>query len=272
MSIFCKELNKEFADKKARNLALKKDAARIIGIKKATVKNSDPVLYVSKSGAKKADIATDEDDAIVGSYIYPVINTTNFLDSHGDVHIDGIWDVSIKQQKNKLYYLIDHYMAISNVIAYPDDVVASVSTLNWSDLGQPYVGTTQALIFKVLLQDYANDAALGAIAAKKPIQNSVRMRYISVTLCIDDTSDDFKQEYANFYKYLAVIANKDDAIEAGYFWAITEASIEKEGSAVLFGSNEATPILYSDPGSTSQSNNKNRPAESSQKSSIHNLI
>lgn len=265
MAVFCKELNKEFADKKARNIELKKNAAKIIGLKKATLKNSDPVFFRGKSGdAEKAE--GDDVSVGIGSIIYPVINTTNFLDSHGDVHIDGIWNLSVKDQRNKLYYLIDHYLAIQNVIAYPDDVVASVKTLSWSDLGEEYVGETQALVFTVKLSEASNPAALAAIAAKKPIQNSVRMRYISVTLCMDDTGDDFKQEYANFYKYLAVIANKDDAIEAGYFWAVTEASIEKEGSAVLFGSNEATPILYSDPGSTSQENNKNRPAESSQKS------
>jgi hypothetical protein len=56
----------------------------------------------------------------------------------------------------------------------------------------------------------------------------------------------------NFYKYLAVIANKQAALDAGYFWAVAQAKIVKEGSAVLFGSNEATPILYTDPASTSQ--------------------
>ena len=43
--------------------------------------------------------------------------------------------------------------------------------------------------------------------------------------------------------YINEIANKDKAIEQGYFWAVTEAKISKEGSMVLFGSNDVTQII-----------------------------
>jgi hypothetical protein len=120
-----------------------------------------------------------------------------------------------------------------------------------------YQGTTQALMFKAKLTEATNKDAFNAIATKQDIQNSVRMGYISMTLCIDDKSPDFAQENANFYKYLPIIANKQDAIDQGYFWAISEAKIVKEGSAVLFGSNEATPILYSDPADAGQKQQPN---------------
>ena len=42
------------------------------------------------------------------------------------------------------------------------------------------------------------------------------------------------------------IANKAQAIEQGYFWVVTEAKISQEGSMVLRGSNDATPILTSE--------------------------
>jgi ribosomal protein L37E len=40
-----------------------------------------------------------------------------------------------------------------------------------------------------------------------------------------------------------MIANKADADLMGYFWAVTELKIRDEGSMVVKGSNDATPIL-----------------------------
>jgi hypothetical protein len=266
---FCKELNKDFDTTREMFAALKERREEIIGLKKASLKFTDPVTFRLKStGAEKAE--GEASTVKVGDTIYPVINTTNYLDSHGDVHIDGIWDVSVKDQKNKLYYIINHDLKIGSVIGYPRDVEAMVKNFTWAELGLSYAGTTQALIFAVKLTDKSNKDFLAAALDKEDLQNSVRMRYIAFTLCINDSGDDYKQEYANFYKYLAVIANKDEALEKGYFWAVTEAAVEKEGSAVLFGSNDATPILYSldgtkeDPGSTSsQETSKNDPPEGS---------
>lgn len=251
--IVCKELNKSFATKQEMFAELKANKEKIVGLKKATYKFSDPASFIyKKNDATKAD---NEPEAIgIGSFIYPVINTTNYLDSCGDVHLDGIWDVSVKDNKGKLYYIINHELEIGKVIAYPDDVEPSVVQMDWSELGLSYTGKTQALVFKVKLTEATNKDALGAIIAKAALQNSVRMQYIDMILCIDDASDDYKQEYENFYKYLAVIANKQDAMDAGYFWAIPQAKIVKEGSACLFGANDATPILYSDPANTSQKN------------------
>jgi hypothetical protein len=261
--IFCKELNKEFATKAEMFAELKANRDKIIGLKKAAIKNSDPVSFAVKGSSTIKATAEDSAPVAIGSHIYAIINCTNWLDSHGDVHLDGIWDQSVKDNKGKLYYIINHELELGKVISYPDEVVPSVQNLTWTDLGQPYAGNTQALMFDALLTEASNKDAATAIIAKKAIQNSVRMQYIDIILCIDDSSDDYKQEYANFYKYLAVIANKQDAMDAGYFWAVAQAKIVKEGSAVLFGSNEATPILYTDPGSTSQDNNKEEPAESS---------
>lgn len=262
--IFCKELNKEFATKAEMFKALKENRDKIIGLKKAAIKNSDPVSFVVKnkeSAIKEADQTVSE--VKIGDRVYPVINCTNWLDSHGDVHLDGIWDQSVKDNKGKLYYIINHELELGKVISYPDEVEASVQNLTWADLGKDYAGNTQALIFGILLTEASNKDAANAIIAKKAIQNSVRMQYIDITLCIDDSSDDYRQEYANFYKHLAVIANKQDAMDAGYFWAVSQAKIVKEGSAVLFGSNEATPILYTDPAGAGQEEQKAEPAESS---------
>lgn len=253
MSVFCKSLDKEFDSKEEMFAELLVNKDRLIQIKKAAIKDSDAILcHVRDNESQKAE----GDNAAVGygSTIYPVINTTNWLDSHDDLHVDGIWDVSVKDQQGKVYYIINHDLMIGSVISYPDDVEPMIQSLSWKQLGFDYEGTTQALIFKTTLNEYANADAYKAIVAKKPLQNSIRMRYIDMALCINDNSDDYKAEKANFDKYLKVCANKEDALERGYFWAITQAAIHKEGSAVIFGSNSATPIRYSDPSSNSQEN------------------
>jgi hypothetical protein len=269
MSIFCKELNQHFETKQDMFLALKANQSKIIGLKKAAYKFTDPISYIYKSG----EVIKDNTQVAVGDYVYAIINTTNWLDSHGDVHLNGIWDNSIKDQKGKLYYIINHDLKLGSVIAYPNDVEASVMPMMWSEIGLDYQGDMQALMFKAKLTEATNKDAYNAIVTKQDIQNSVRMGYVSMTLCIDDKSDDFKQEYANFYKYLPVIANKQTALDAGYFWAISEAKIVKEGSAVLFGSNEATPILYADPADAGQKEQQS-PVDTriAIKSNIHHLI
>jgi hypothetical protein len=61
-----------------------------------------------------------------------------------------------------------------------------------------------------------------------------------------------------------MIANKEDAVAAGYFWGIQAAKIVKEGSAVLAGSNFVTPILYDDPSNKQSKKQTQSPPESSE--------
>jgi hypothetical protein len=263
---FCRELKKDFATKKEMFTALKQEKDIIVGLKKAAHKFTDPVSFKLK--AKEAVKADEAVGIKIGDTIYAVINTCWYYDSHGDVHAAGIWDLSIKDQKGKLYYIINHDLEIGKVVGYPRDVEATVKDLAWSDLGLPYSGDTQALIFAVKLTDKTNRDFLAAALDKEDLQNSVRMRYVKFTLCMDSTDAEFATENANFYKYLPFIANKQDVLDDGYYWLVEQAAIEKEGSAVLFGSNDATPILYeepkTDPGSTSQVEGKQiEPAEGS---------
>lgn len=264
--IYCRELDKKFSSKEEMFFALKANADKIIAVKKAAIKDSDPVGYSFRESAD--DVAKSAEPGVLkevkdGDTIYPVINTTNWLDSHGDVHLDGIWDTSVQQQKGKLYYAINHELKIGHIISYPNEVEAMVKTLNWSDVGQNYDGQTQALIFAAQLTDKSNKDAKKAIKAGVPLENSVRMQYEKMVLCVDSNSKGLEQERMNFYQYLPKIANKDEAMAAGYFWGIQSAKIVKEGSAVLAGSNRATPILYTDPSNKQSKKETEPPAESS---------
>ena len=42
------------------------------------------------------------------TYHYIAVNTTNILDSHGDLHVKGLWNKSVKDQQGKNYLVTDH--------------------------------------------------------------------------------------------------------------------------------------------------------------------
>lgn len=246
MKYVCKELNKDFSSQREMFLALKANKQSLIELKKATIKNADPVRSFTPTSRTEAAKSAEKTDVGYGDYVYPVINTINFLDSHKDLHVWGIWDKSAAEQTGKVYYIVNHDLALGSVISYPKEVEVMVKEMFWSELGRDYAGKTQALIFKAKLTEKSNRDAYLAIKDGEDLQNSVRMLYVSLDLAVNSGSEDFKEEKRIWDKYYPSIVNKE-ASEDGYFWAVTEAKIYKEGSAVLFGSNEATPIQYTEP-------------------------
>lgn len=57
---------------------------------------------------------------------------------------------------------------------------------------------------------------------------------------MDSNNPEDEEFKKNYDKYLDYIANKDDFEYIPYFFAILEASNEKESSFVLYGSNQVT--------------------------------
>lgn len=242
--IFCKELNKEFETKEQMFKELKSNESKIIKLKKAAVQKScdkgqfSPIMTSIKFDESiKAELDMKED------YIYPVINTTLLMDSHSDVHFDGLWNRSLRDQKGQLFYVADHSLKVSDVIAWTEDVKAFVRDLSWESLGKDYEGSTQALIFEIKKDKIVNEAAEKAINENKKVQNSVRMQYVKIKFAVNSSDKDYVENKAYFDSKINSIANKEEVMEQGYFWGIEEAKIYKEGSMVLFGSNPITPVL-----------------------------
>lgn len=242
MKHYCQILNKKFNTKEDMFKALVENKEDIINMKKAAVKFSDPTsLRVMKTDTELKGLQPKE-SLEYGDYIYPVINTSKYLDSHGDVHIDGLWDKSAKEQKDKVYLVINHELEVGKVISWPKDVTVMVEELKWSDLGADYDGKTQALIFKSKLTPRSNKDAFESYKEGDPVQHSIRMQYVKMRMAINNK--DYKEEYDAWKTYYPMIANKERADEEGYFFAIIEAKIFREGSMVLAGSNDVTPTLY----------------------------
>ena len=237
--IKCEELNKEFETKQGLFKALKDNKKTLLAKKKAEIKtkrNTSVLGFMDmKDNTVKGIPNMDED------YIYPVISNTNYLDSHQDVHLDKSMTKTAKDQNGKVYYVADHKLEVDSVIATPKNVEVMLVSMTWKELGRNYEGSTEALIFKIAKDKIMHDKFLKMIEEGEDLQNSIRMQYINLEIAINSTDEEYKEEFKVYSEVYPKIANRNEIEDLDYFWAIRELKIFMEGSAVLFGSNDATP-------------------------------
>lgn len=235
--------NKEFQTKQELFKALVDNKKELISIKKSATKNADAVSFGYLDTSIKID--TDKEDVQCQMQspeqlnIKVVINTTNFLDSHGDVHTNGIWNKSVKDNVTFLH-LQEHEREFDKVIT--DNAKGYVQSISWKKLGLLYEGKTEALIFESTIDKKRNEFMLNQYANGWVKNHSVGMRYVQIELAINTEAEYDKEYKALWDEIYPVIANKETADERGYFWVVKEAKII-EGSAVVMGSNSATPTL-----------------------------
>lgn len=236
--IVCKELNKTFPTKKEMFKELQSRKTELIDLKKSAIKYSDGLpLFTPKTATKAAGSRQLQ----YGDIVSNVINTTLYLDSHNDVHLNGIWNQTVKQQAGNVFHVINHDLSIGSIVGYKNDVTMEVRKVSWRSLGYDVDGMTEALIFHTKITDKTNVDAFKAYRDNAPVQHSIRMEYVKLMLAIDD--EEMEEEYKVFQSYLPQVINRSTAEERGYFWVIQEAKISKEGSTVVFGSNDITPYL-----------------------------
>ena len=237
----------QFKSKEEKFKFLKQNKQLIIDSKKSATKYAECVSFALPTEYKKEGTfkALSETEALVPIevdeiLVKVVINTTNIVDSHDDCHIPGIWKKSLKDAPKGFYLLQEHRMNFSSVIS--DTVKAFTKKMNWDALGVELDGETEALIFEAAINKNRNEFMFNQYIQGWVKEHSVGMRYINLFLCLNTTDKYFAEEKANWDKYFPFVANKDDIEGEGYFWAVTEAKII-EGSAVLKGSNYATPTI-----------------------------
>lgn len=221
---------------------LKTNKSTLVAQKKSDIKRADPFTlsnyFVNNKGdVKKGNNAVLEDVTTLNTSL--VINTTNWMDSHSDVHFPGLWKKSLNENKN-LYLLQEHSMTFKGIIS--DEVLAFTKKIQWKSLGLDIPGETEALIFNAAIQKARNEFMFNEYRLGRVKNHSVSMRYVSMEMAIDDDSKWYEDEKEVWDKWIDEIANKDQVTEQGYFWAVTEAKAV-EGSAVPIGSNIWTPTL-----------------------------
>lgn len=168
-----------------------------------------------------------------------VMNTTMVMDSHMDVHDNGLWNKSLSDNPF-FYHLQEHKAQFDHVI--DNRAKAYVQTMTWKDLGIDAQGTTEALVFESTLTKDKNPQMYQEYKSLNVNNHSVGMRYIKLLFAMDSTDPQDAQYKENYDNYVSKMLNPDEAKSRGYFWIVKEAALS-EGSAVLMGSNVITPTL-----------------------------
>lgn len=253
--------DKVFSTKEELFTALRENCAKIIAVKRANIYKSIDKGDADCGFLTKTNTSTKGSFEMKDEHIYPIINTTKYMDSHSDVHFDGIWNKSAKEQQGKIFYVADHQTKIDSIIAWPEDVNIMVKSVPWGFVGKDFEGETEALIYEIPKAKLVNATAKAIIEEKRPVQNSVRMMYVKINLGINSTAKEDVEYKKYFDSKIDSISNKIVVLEQGYFWGVEEAKIITEGSMVLRGSNDATPIKEnSDKGSDAVKDTSDEPS------------
>jgi hypothetical protein len=229
----------DFGTKKEKIKWLITNKERLIKMAKEQIKHADAISFSlapnKVSGVSKANGGDNKTEVTVKA----VINTTNLMDGHDDVHLPGLWDKSLNENK-MIMHLQEHQMRFDKIISDMDDLKAYVKFFSWNELGFSYEGQTQALMFDSNVIQQRNPFMFDQYRKGYVKNHSVGMRYVKLILAVND--EDWGAEYEAWEKYYKEIVNKERADEKGYFWVVKEAKVI-EGSAVPLGSNWATPTV-----------------------------
>ena len=271
MNIFCKELNKFFENKDDLFKALFENEKLIIDAKKSEIyKSIDKGLQVfsSQSEIKKA-LETEANKGIKfdDDYYYFVVNSANILDNHNDMHVDGNWNKSVKDQQGKTYLVFDHSLKRGDIIAMAKDIEMFTAKVPFSLLGKSYEGETYSLIYKVAKDKIINKEAKEWLEKGYDLEASVRMQYVKIESAWNTNISEYSKQKATFDTYYPLIANKEEHNSIEYFWVVKEAKNVYESSLVLFGSNSATGRIDNkeEPSDDTQTEIKNEPVQTTQK-------
>jgi hypothetical protein len=240
---------------------LKKNKSSLVAEKKLFGKLGEAVSYAcpifdKKENSFKAATTINTSELLNKDelLVKVVINTTNLLDSHCDVHMKGLWKKSLKESGKSVLHLQTHKEGFEYIIAdgMDGEIKAYVQTMSWKELGFNYKGDTEALVFESVVKKARNPFMFDQYAKGYVKFHSVGMGYVKVLMCINSEEKYYREEKENWDAYYDEVANKEAADERGYFWAVTEGKVI-EGSAVVRGSNFVTPTLEvkSEPGNHS---------------------
>lgn len=222
---------------------MSENKATLIAQKKSQLKEADGFAFNSlanvlfdKGIAYKGTMPLDTPSEVLN--VLAVINTTNVLDSHDDVHLPGIWNKSLQENKNILHVQEHKASEHKYIISSGVDLNAYVKDYTFKELGYNLEGTTQALMFDSMVRRERNEFMWKQYAKGWVDNHSVGMYYVKLFFAANDTT--LGEDYENWEKYFPLIANKEQALANGFFWAVPEAKLI-EGSSVPLGSNTITP-------------------------------
>lgn len=216
---------------------LKENKENLIAEKKSGLKFTDVIKWEVPTVATKAETEQEDKGSV---YVKVVANSANVLDSHMDVLVTGCYDKTIKERKGFIPHLHDHKHEVSARVG--DVAKVYTEQISLSDLGLKGNGTTECLVFETNILKELNENIYNQYKTGRINQHSIGLLYNSLELAIND--EESEKEKAFWDQNIGLIVNPEKALEKGFFWVVKEITLI-ENSAVLFGSNHATPTLSS---------------------------
>jgi hypothetical protein len=259
--------NKSFETKEEMFKEMRENLDLIIASKTAKIQKSCnkgigvkcQKIDLTKYQEKNKELVIEDD------FYYIAVNSTRILDSHEDVHYDGIWDRSIDQIKSKNYLVADHKLEVLSTIVRKEHIEIFTAIVPFSAIGKPYEGLTQILVYKFPKNKVIIKSIQEWLDSGDDIEASVRMQYVKILPCFDSKDPEDAEYKKNYDDYINIIANKSDFDYIPYFFVIKEAKNVKEASLVPFGSNSITGKLKRiDPLKSTQHKNEFDPLKDTQ--------
>jgi len=249
--------DKKFTDKMDQTNYIKKKIKELTAIK-ATEYKTDSSCTVKSELIKefKPTIEPVTGDIIE---VKAIINTTNVIDSHMDLHLQGIWNKTVKDNPYNPV-LKQHENKFESVLANKAKNINQ--SMNFKDIGVDIDFAMQANCNIFTIDKNKQPLMFDKYTSGEVDQHSIGMMYVDFDIAYYDESS--KKEMDFFNEMLAQCINPEIAEEAGYVWCVREAK-KREGSAVVFASNPLTPTLYVKNYQPQSSTGKNEPPLSTQK-------
>ena len=228
--------DKSFTDKMDLVRFMQKNRDELFAVKKSEYKTkSEPILKAGLfSGAFKPEI-----EDITGDFIQvkTIINTTNVIDSHLDLHLQGIWNKTVSDNPFS-HHLKSHKSDFEYVIS--DKAKSYNEKMNFKDLGLNVDMEMDANINEFIMERKRLPLMFDAYKNGEVNEHSVGMMYVRYDIAFMDEESQKEMDFFNLMKSKAI--NPEVADEFGFLWVISEAK-KREGSAVVFGSNSITPTI-----------------------------
>lgn len=237
-----KSFNKTFTDKEELFAYVRTNKSLLIDAKKSEIiKSVDRnILVVSNQEKVSKCLETSKSIELDDNYYYFVVNSSNVVDSHGDMHINGNWEKTVKEQQGKVYLVWEHTLSKDNIIAMKQDIEMFTTELPFASLGKNYAGSTYCLVYKVAKDKIEDLKAKEWLEKGYDFEASVRMQYMDVDFAMNSNHKDDAREKANYDAYFPLIANKEELQQTDVFCIVKQAKNVNESSLVMFASNNTT--------------------------------
>lgn len=229
--------DKKFTDKMDQTRFIKENIKDLTGLKKSEYKTKSEVIIKNELVSKAFEPVIDSGLGDVIE-VKSIINTTNVIDSHMDLHLRGIWNKTVKDNPYS-FHLKQHQREFESVIS--NKAKSFNESMNFKDLGLDVDFEMDANINLFTIDKNKQPFMYGQYVDGNVKEHSVGMLYVDLDIAYYD--EDSKKEMDFFEEMLKLAINPEVAIEEGYVWIVREAK-KREGSAVVFGSNSITPTLY----------------------------